>query len=57
MTKTNAEVADEMRAVLNFVNSWVANPPESYSMNGLRGLFQMTRDRIRAIDEKTGGRP
>lgn len=43
-----ADIA-RLRAVVDWVDSWVSNPVGSYSVSALDGLFGMTRDRIVAL--------
>lgn len=40
---------DSLRAVVDFVDSWVSNPVSAYSHDALQGLFSATRDRIAAL--------
>ena len=46
------EAADEikrLRAVIGWVDAWVSNEVNSYSIYALDGLFRMTREKIAAL--------
>ena len=42
-----ADEIERMRAIVSHVETWVSNPPTSYSMMALDGLFSQTREMIR----------
>ena len=48
MHKRAAHEIKRLRAIVSHVETWVSNPPGSYSMMALDGLFSQTREMIRS---------